>query len=319
MKGKKFFENAAAIAIIGLFAFLALGSGTMEGTRGAQGTGSWILDWEEEHKTSLGRYEIVFKDNPKSMPEPLETGLFGRANWFLTILNVFDLQETLNMDQKLQLFDALFNYVPAKTQSEGYRIVNLGGFKDDKALQFVLASAALNEKAPKGTHGLNIISNTVIISTDKGKTFTITELKLGINWSSLGIIFPDGRLIKAGNVYSEKEVEKRKKESGDSETLLAINLSDLYIKDEIKENDTEAFAMLEKVLADTATDPVESIVARLNYFLCLLSANRIEEAEKTLSEATALYQNLPPQSDAGLKRAVEREAPTLLAIHKRNL
>ncbi|MDR0637689.1 MAG: tetratricopeptide repeat protein [Spirochaetaceae bacterium] len=319
MKGKKFFENAAAIAVIGLFAFLALGSGTMEGAQKSQGSRGWILDWEKEHETSLGQYEIAYKDNPKSMPEPLETGLFGRANWFLTILNVFDLQDKLNMEQKLQLFDALFNYVPAKTQDEGYRIVTLGGFKNGKALQFVLASVGLNEKAPKGTHGLRIVSNSTVLNTDKGKMFTITELILGtINWSSLGVIFPDGRVIQAGNLSDEKDIEKWKKESGDDQTLLAINLSDLYIKDEIKENDAEAFALLEKALADPIADPAENLAARLNYFLCLLSANRIDEAEKTLDEVTELYQNLPEQSDPGLKLAVELEAPTLLAIHKRS-
>lgn len=319
MKGKKFFENVAAIAVIGVFAFLALGSGTMEGAQGTKGTGSWILDWEQEYKTSLDRYEIVFKDNPKSMPEPLETGLFGRANWFLTILSVFDLLDELNMDQKLQLFDALFNYVPAKTQDEGYRIVTLGGFKDDKALQFVLASVELNEKAPKGTHGLKIITNSTVLNTNKGKQFTITQLSLGINWSPLGVIFPDGRVIQTGNLYDEKEVDKWKKESEGNETVLAVNLSDLYIKDEIKENDAEAFAMLEKALSGTITDPVENMTVRLNYFLCLLSANRIDEAEKTLDEVTELYRNLPDQSAAGLKQAVEIEAPTLLAIHKKYL
>jgi hypothetical protein len=317
MKGKKVLENAGAIAVIGLFAVLALGSGTTEAARESGSTGSWILDWEQEHKTSLGQYEIVFKDNPKSMPKPLETGLFGRAVWFSGILNVYDLQGKLNMDQKLQLFDALFNYVPVKTQDEGYRIVSLGGFKDGKALQFVLASVKLNEKAPKGTHGLKIITNSTILNTDKEKIFTITELSLGINWSPLGVIFPDGRVIQTGNLYDQKEVDNQKKEFGDNATFLAINLSDIYIKDEIKENDAEAFAMLEKVIADTGVDAESGIVARLNYFLCLLSANRVDEAEEMLAETTELYQNLPGQSDMDLEQAVELEAPLLLAIYQR--
>jgi hypothetical protein len=318
MRGKKFFEHMGAIAAIGIFVFLALGSGTMEGAQGTRSTGSWILDWEQEHKTSLGQYEIVYKDSPKSMPAPLETALFGRADWFITFLNVFELQEKLDMEQKLQLFDALFNYIPAKPQTEGYRIVSIGGFKEDKSLQLVLASIELNEKAPKGTHGLDIISNSIIMSTNKGRQFTITELSINVNWSSLGVIFPDGRVIRAGNLYNETKIDQWKKESGDDEAFLAINLSDMYIKDEIKENDAEAFAMLEKIMGGTYTDPMTNLFVRMNYFLCLLSANRVDEAEKLLAEATELYHTIP-EPDPGCKQAVELEAPTLLAIYKRYL
>jgi hypothetical protein len=318
MSRKKLLEHIGAIAVIGVFAFLALGSGTMNNTRSTSSTRSWILNWEEAHKTSLGQYEIVYKDNPQSMPPPLNApDLFGRVNWFSFILNTFELQDKLSMEQKLELFDALFNYVPGKTQDMGYRIVSLGKFDDGKSLQFVLAAVKLNDKAPPGTHGLRIYSNCMIRQSNEGRQFVITELPLGVvNWDTIGVIFPDGRVIRAGNLHDEEEIAKWKEESGDDEAILAVNLSDLYIKDEISENDAEAFAMLEKAIAGASSKPEIDITLRLNYFLCLLSANRVDEAEKTLSEATELYQNIS-SPDPGLKSAVEFEAPTMLAIYKR--
>jgi tetratricopeptide (TPR) repeat protein len=314
---KKWLEHVGAIVIIGVFAFLALGSGTMDNTRETSKTGRWILDWEEDHKTSLGQYEIVYKDSPRSMPEPLNVpDLFGRVNWFSSILNTFELQDKLSMEQKLALFDALFNYVPGKTQNEGYRIVSLGKYRNDQSLQFVLGAVKLNDKAPPGTHGLRMYSNCMISQSNEGKRFVISQLTLvALNWVSLGVIFPDGRVVRASNLHDEDEIARWKEESGDDEATLAINLSDLYIKDEIRENDAEAFAMLEKAIAGPSSDPEIDIALRLNYFLCLLSENRVDEAEKTLAEATELYHNIS-SSDPGLKSAVEHEAPSMLAIYR---
>jgi hypothetical protein len=318
MSRKKLLEHIGAIAVIVVFAFLALGSGTMNNTRSTSRTKNWIFDWEEDHKTSLGQYEIVYKDNPKSMPPPLNApDLFGRVNWFSSILNTFELQDKLSMEQKLELFDALFNYVPGKTQDMGYRIVSLGKFDDGKSLQFVLAAVELSDKEPPGTHGLRILSNCMVRQSNEGRQFVISELALVmLNWRTLGVIFPDGRVVRSNNLHDEDEIAKWKKESGDDEALLAVNLSDLYIKDEISENDTEAFAMLEKAIAAPSSKPEIDITLRLNYFLCLLSANRVDEAEKTLAEATELYQNIS-SPDPGLKSAVEFEAPTMLAIYRR--
>jgi hypothetical protein len=314
MEKKK--QHVGAVAVICGFAFLALGSGTMEGA-GNSGTGTWIFDWEKDHK-SIGQYDVIYQDNPQSMPQAVENAdLFGRANWFLAILNTFELQDKLSIDQKLTLFDALFNYVPAETQTVAYRIVSLGGFKDDRTLQLVLGAVKLNEKAPQGTHGMNIISNCMIIDTSKGRIFTVNELYPGrTNWDTLGIVFPDGRVIRGNSLYSEKELEERKEESGDNEALLAINLSDLYIKDELKENDAEAFAMLEKAMAVPSDVPGSDIILRLNYFLCLLSVNRVDEAETMLTEATDLFKKIE-EPEAGLAEAVELEAPTLLAIYRK--
>ncbi|MDR1256872.1 MAG: tetratricopeptide repeat protein [Spirochaetaceae bacterium] len=317
MSRKKLLEHIGAIAVIGVFAFLALGSGTMNNTRSTNRARSWVLDWEEGHKTSLGQYEIAYKDNPKSMPPPLNApDLFGRVNWFSSILNTFELQDKLSMEQKLELFDAMFNYVPGKTQTEGYRVVSLGKFDDGKSLQFVLGAVKLNDKAPPGTHGLQIYSNCMIHQSNEGRQFVITELTLGVvNWDTLGVIFPDGRVIRANDLHDEEANAKLIEEAGDDEALIAMNLSDQYIKDEISENDAEAFAMLEKAIAAPSSDSVTDIGLRLNYFLCLLSANRVDEAEKTLAEATELYQNVS-SSDPGLKSAVEFEAPAMLAIYR---
>jgi hypothetical protein len=309
--------HVGTIAVIGVFAFLALGSGTLDNTQNTSKTRSWILGWEEDHKTSLGQYEIVYKDSPRSMPEPLNTpDLFGRVDWFSSILNTFELQDKLSMEQKLALFDALFNYIPGKIQNEGYRIVSLGKYRNEQSLQFVLGAVKLNDKAPPGTHGLRIYSNCMISQSNEGRRFVISQLILGtLNWDSLGVIFPDGRVVRASNLHDEDEIAKWKEESGDDEAILAINLSDLYIKDEIRENDAEAFAKLEKAIAGPSSDPEIDITLRLNYFLCLLSVNRVDEAEKTLAEVTEIYHNIS-NSDPGLKSAVELEAPVMLAIYR---
>ena len=299
--------------------FAVLYMGSLATTNSGKG---WILDWEAEKKTKLAKNEIAYKDSPKSMPGKKESPLFGRIIMYNDILNMLDLHQTLSMEKKKHLFNVLFNYIPANPQTEGYRIAALGKYKDEKNLEFILASTKLNEKAPAGSNGFRLLTNNYIISTknidtnEVKKNFIIMDFDAPTAsrcWSTLGVVMPDGRLVNAGNLYSKEEEEKLISEAGGSEALKAINLSDFYIKDEKKENDAEAFAMLEKIIPNKNLSPMEATIARLNYFMCLLSANRLEEAEKIFNEAKQTGKTV---KDDGLKNALENEAPLMLALAK---
>jgi hypothetical protein len=69
-------------------------------------------------------------------------------------------------------------------------------------------------------------------------------------------------------------------------------------------------------MAAPSDNPSIDVAVRLNYFLCLLSESRVDEAESLLAEATELYQKLE-EPESGLYEAVELEAPTLLAIYRK--
>jgi hypothetical protein len=300
--------------------FAVLYMGSLATTNNSKG---WIVGWEAEKKTKLAKNEIAYKDSPKSMPGKKESPLFGRIVMYNDILNTLDLHKPLNMEQKKQLFNVLFNYIPAKTQAEAYRIAAIGKYADEKNLQFALAAVKLNEKAPAGSHGFKILTNAWITKTTEkatgavSKSFNILSFEepiaLVMCWSAIGVVMPDGRLVYAGNLYSKEAEEKLISEAGSNEALKAINLSDFYIKDEKKENDVEAFAMLEKIIPNKNLSPIEATIARLNYFMCLLSAGRTEEAEKIFNEAKQTGKNI---KDAGLTHALENEAPLMLALAK---
>jgi hypothetical protein len=316
---KRFCGLAIGLATVTL---LFQSCGMLSGVQRSPG-GNWIFDWEANTREGLAEYEVAFKDNPDSVPEKIETGLFHRISWFNTILGTFELHQKLNMEQKRQLFDALFGYIPGRPQDQAYRVVSLGKFKKEKPLIFLLAAAELNEKAPPGSIlGIDILSNCMYWDVKEKNSsvftrdFTITELRQAeINWNSFGLLFSDGLLVKGNDLFNEKKIEKWKKESGNDQGMLAVNLSDLYIKDELVSNNAEAAAMLERVIADTSAEPLIAVSARLNYFLYLLSTGDTGGAEKTLREAADIAGTINDK-DPGMVSALEYEAPAMLELYK---
>ena len=320
MKMHNYAYGLAAI-MLAIFALFLPGCGTAEGSR--RSTGNWILDWEADMVKGRPENEIAFMDNPDSMPRPAESGLFYRINWFNPILGTFELHQKLNMEQKQRLFDALFGHIPGEIHDRAYRMVSVGNFMNGKSLIFALAAVKLNEHAPPGSSlGIQILSNCLFTDVKKKnedtvtRSFVITELSLvQANWRALGVFFPDGRLVRTSDLFNEEKIARWKKESGNDQGLLAVNLSDLYIKDELESNDREAAAMLEKTIADANVEPVIAAAARLNYFLYLLAAGDTAGAEKMLNEAAALAKN-SKEKDPGLTNALEYEAPAMLELYK---
>ena len=69
---------------------------------------SWIFDKEDLELKILKKNEIVYRDIPSGLPDSAEIKLFGKINWFNAILDGINLHETMSLDNKKQLFKALF-------------------------------------------------------------------------------------------------------------------------------------------------------------------------------------------------------------------
>jgi hypothetical protein len=263
-------------------------------------------------------------DNPAGLPAALTNlSLFGRVAWFNSIMDTLELHEKLSQETKQELFAAIFGYAPAPGAKGGYyRTVGLGGYFDNgDPLILYLYAGLPNEKAPAGS---------LLIPTVNGNFFRVTEKDTdktsnahmprsitALNWSSIGVVFDDGRVVKASYIRNVERETAYKNREDPTDPLIRVNLADFYIHDEIAENDGEALSLLQAVLADPSASPIFKTMANLNLFLYYLSQDDPAKAEAPLAEAQRLAQSTK-DIDPAIIRVANTDAPAMLAIYNAN-
>ena len=281
---------------------------------------SWIFSLDN---AELIKNEIMYRDNPVGLPDEAKTDLFGKINWFSSLLETFNLHETLSFEQKEELFNALFGFIPAGPTDDFYRTVAIGEYLSDKSSLILYARVYKpSARAPSGSIGiLNFTANFMVLEDKKTGKIRFSPLKRAIlpniNWSSNGVIFADGSIIKVSNLFSQEKENEIKEDAGDNIYLQYVNLADSYIKDEIKTNDDRALEMLNEAFTHS-DDPAIRIVAKLNTFLYYLYKQNVNNAEKALLTATELSRGLK-NADLLFDRVINIEAPAILEIYKNNL
>ena len=284
---------------------------------------SWIFDNNNLEKTKLSKNEIVYRDNPVGLPAEAETDLFGKINWFNSLLETFNLHEILSFEQKEVLFNALFGFIPAGPTDDFYRAIAIGEYFSDKSPLILYARVYRpSARAPSGSVGiLDFTANCAAIRNNRTGIIDFRPINglivPNMNWFSNGVIFTDGSIIKASDLFSQENENKVIEEAGDNIYLQYVNLADSYIKDEIKSNDNSALRMLNEAF-NRADDPTIRIAAKLNTFLYYLYKQDINNAEEALLTAVELSRGLE-NIDPSLKRVINIEAPTILEIYKINM
>jgi hypothetical protein len=317
MKILKLFCVAMIIATL-------LGCATTSGTSSTgKMTTSWIFDKDNLEQRNLSKNEIIYRDIPAGLPSGQNIKLFGRISWFNSLLETFDLHESLSLEEKQKLFDALFGFIPDQPTDEIYRAIALGKYLSDGSSLILYARMYRpSNSAPEGSKG--ILQFTGNFSAIRNNTTGILSFRPmngliipNLNWFSNGIVFSDGILVKASYLYSNEAEEQIKKDAGNDINMLHVNLADMYIKDQIKENDESALAMLFQAFDNNESPDFIKVLAKLNSFLYYIYKDDIVLAEKELSEATELSKNIK-DLDESFVRVINIESPVILELYKNN-
>jgi len=285
---------------------------------------SWIFDDNNMEKANLAKNQIVYRDNPAGALHGVKTNLFGRISWFNSFLETFDLHEALTFEEKEMFFNALFGLIPEEPTDDIFRVIAIGEYFSDKSPLILYARVYKpSNRAPSGSKGILVFTgNFTGMKNNKTEKITFMPIKgmiiPNINWFSNGIIFEDCSVVKASCLFSQEYEEKTKKEAGDNIYLQYVNLADIYIKDEIKNNDEKALQMLNDAYANAADINIKT-TAKLNTFLFYLCKQDVKKAEEALATATQLAKKAENNIDPSFMRAINIEAPTMLKLYKNNM
>jgi hypothetical protein len=286
-------------------------------------SGSWIFDDDNLVERMLSKNEIVYRDNPAGLPKSANTVLFGRVSWFNSLLERFSLHESMSFEDKEILFDALFGFIPDEPTDDFYRAIAIGGYFKDGTESLILYARVYkpSDKAPADSKCiLGFTGNFTATQNTQTGEIKLEPINTGIfprfNWSANGVIFSDNSIVKASDLYSQEKVDEIKAEGGDDIYFQYVNLADVYIKDEKKDNDDEILGMLNDAYNNSASLPIR-IVAKLNAFLYYLYKNDVASAEEALTIVTQLYSE-SESIDPSFRIIVDIEAPTMLRIYKNN-
>ena len=263
---------------------------------------------------------IAYLNSPNSLPPGQELSLFGKINWFNYLLSYLNLHENLSYSGKLELFDALFAYIPAVPVKGIFRVIGIGEyFSNNMPLVFYLSYVAPPDNSPPGTMGiLAIIGNFAAFRSPQTGQNNFLYLKREsfsiINWVSSGAVFPDNLLVRRSEFYSAERIERYLEEYGDYPYLFNVNIADSYIDDQITENDQSAFELLTEAY-ENSIDPTIRMTAQLNLFKYYLYMGSSEEAETALSLAAEILEETE-NPDPAFGQVIYTEAETMLRIYK---
>ena len=281
---------------------------------------SWIFGI---NNTKLIKNQIIYRDNPAGLPDEAKTDLFGKINWFSSLLETFNLHETLSFAQKEELFNALFGFIPAGPTDDFYRTVAIGEYFSDKSPLILYARVYRpSARAPSGSIGiLDFTANFAAYRNNRTESVDFMPMNglivPNMNWSSNGVVFADGSIIKASDLFSKENENNVIEEAGDNIYLQYVNLADSYIKDEIKTNDNRALEMLNEAFTHS-DDPTIRITAKLNTFLYYLYKQNVNNAEKALLTASELLRE-SKNDNPSFDRVINIEAPIILELYKNNM
>jgi len=316
MKNKVFF-----LCLMGLIC-LIIGCSTTSNT-GSNVSTSWIFGRNSLEESKLSKDEISYRDIPTGLPKGMQVNLFGKINWFNSLLETFDLHETLSFENKEKLFDALFGFIPAEPTNNFYRAVALGGYFSDGS-PLILYAGVYNpsSNAPEGSKGiLQFTGNFAVYRNTRTNSVEFRPMKGLIipnaNWYSNGVIFSDNSLVKASHLYSKNVEDAIIEEAEGDINVQYINLADRYIMDQISENDELALNMLNEAFNNSTEDFMKA-AAKLNAFLYYLYRGDIVKAEEALSIAAQLSKQAA-DIDPSFLRVINIEAPTMLKLYRNNM
>ena len=263
---------------------------------------------------------VAHLNSPNSLPPGQEINLYGKLNWFNNLLTYFILHDKLSYPEKLKLFDALFDYIPAVPVNGIYRVIGIGEYlNNNMPLVFYLTYIAPPNNSPPGTKGiLGIIGNfTAYRNPQTGQSNFLhlqREFYATINWINTVGIFPGNLLVMGSDFYSNERIDRYLEEYGDVPYLFNVNIADSYIDDQITENDQSAFELLTEAY-ENSLDPIIRMTAQLNLFKYYLYMGNSGEAEIALSLATEIYEELE-NPDLHFRWVIFIEAETMLRIYK---
>ncbi len=283
----------------------------------SQTSNDWLFNYS--WITSKPQYSVNVISKPGfSAGEIVRPSLFGQVAWLNSLLVTFSLHDKLSIDDIEKLAIGLFGDIPAQSSSGYFRAVGIAGyFSTKEPLIFYVSAGKPSDKAPQGSKIILQFTGNFIRTKDS-KTGAVSTTPItsmispGFNWFSNGVIFENSLIVKASYLYDVLyEVALLRDADGDKDMEI-INVSDLYIKDELTDNDKDIEANLLSV-KNNSKDTTKQCIASMNLFLYYLYTDNVAKAEEEL----AFAENLSKALDAEIQSAVNKEAKVMLEIYKR--
>jgi len=322
--------KTTALALLGLGLLLGagltgcatLGSASTPSKASAKAPGTnWIFTeagLEADHSPAN---TIVVKEAPGTPVEARdESGAFGKVAWFYALLEQLDLDSRLTLEAKEQLYRALFTQVPQKPTPEFYRAVAVAGyFPDGRPLILYLQTLQPSAKGPATWSLVLQMTGNFLVTVDnktqeKKRTAIPGMVMPRFNWFTNGLILTDGRVVRANNLYSKEDEAAILQEAGDDTATAKANLADLYIKDEVAENDAGIVGMLEEVLGDPKAGSDVKTLAALNLGLYHMAHQELDQAAQAFDRAQTLAATV---TEPTIRAVVDRQAPEQLELLRR--
>jgi len=268
----------------------------------------------------LQPFQVASYDKPGAVyPAETDTEIFGRLAWLNALLDSFDLHARLNLDEKEKLYRALFTAIPALPTDDYYRVVAIGQFFDPKTpLIFYMRLYEAAQTAPESTRGILALIGNFIITEDKAtgrpSRKPMSDMIMPqYFWSSLGICFDDGHVVKGSYLYSEEVKKDLISEAGGNRAMELINLADFYIKDELPDNDSTVPAMLEEVWLSGASTEMR-VASRMNLALFHLAHDDLAGAQRMLIDAQNAANGI---SDPDFRSVLDVQLPHMIELYRR--
>ncbi len=279
-------------------------------------TQKWVFSDESLSKAEIPPQEIRVLD--RFVPENGTVTIrdFGKIVWLYSIMEQFELHETLPLQAKKELLDGLFNNIPITDDPNIYRMTALGSyFKDGENLVLYSSLHTPSQAAPEGSqYILEIVAN-CLVSTEKAtgkRKITVFNgaIMPNFNWFTNGVIFSMGSMVKASDL-SDTAYYKQLENSDDNNSK--INLSDCYTRDELESNDKAVTEILLPILEDPQANLGDKVAAALNLFQYSISLEDLPLSLEYLEKAQSLGRDMEEPS---FRRVLDYEAPHMYELMK---
>ena len=282
---------------------------------------AWIFTDAGLENAKTPAMAVVSVDAPGESPEfRAEAGSFGKVAWLYSIMDKLELHAKLSLDAKEALLKALFTRLPANPTDNIYRATAIGGyFKDGDPLILYSRAYKPSASAPAGSSIILDLRGNFIITKDKKTGISEPSPLKGVvmanfNWYTNGIAFSDGRLVRAGYLYSADEEKSIKEDAAGDKALEKVNLADLFLKDEDPANDASAVAALREAIADPAASPETRTTGWLNLVMGYLALDDVAQARTALASALDSGKGI---ADPAFREVLDIQAPQMIELYAR--
>ena len=219
---------------------------------------------------------FTFKVDPAAKPAKIEIlPYFFIHQVNFRLIEVTGLGDRLNMEDRIHIVSGLLNLMSYDAPG----VIEVPNFQNGKPLQF-----SFQLKNVKGYPTLVVSSN---LSTKDG---TLTKTETADTYATMFHIIHK-KAIHYSQLYSaetEKQLEKGKR---------YVELADMYIMDERSDNDNRVRGLLDQVLKNSSSSPLDRFSATLSRGQVEMAQRRLDSAKEMENQAKKILEGIKDEGE----------------------